>query len=217
MAKESSMSTMTRKRESDEIAFSLTSPNDLDGGIQETIEAAVTKAISILRANGDYPTLYGEADKIAELIVGEVRPSVTLIQERMERMKTIKRIFEEEDWLPAEEINAIHAAFPGARTHPASDWKRRGRIFSVPYRGKDYYPRYQFDTMYQPLPVIKDILDAYGEHADPWSLAAWFHFPNSWIVKDGAAGPVPMAPKDALDRSDDVLAAARKRRATYMA
>lgn len=210
------MTTMTRRQDSDDVEFVFKNPRDLDDGIQETIEDAVAKAINILRGNGDYASLYGEADKIAELIVGEVRPSVTLIQERMERMKTIKKIFEE-DWLAAEDINAIHASSPASKAHPASDWKRRGRIFSIPYRGKDYYPRYQFDTMYQPLPVIKDILDAYGEHADPWSLAAWFHFPNSWIVKPGPDAPVPLAPKDALDRSGDVLAAARKRRATYFA
>jgi hypothetical protein len=50
--------------------------------------------------------------------------------------------------------------------------------------------------------------------ADPWLLAAWFHYPNAWIV--GADG-VPGAPKDALDRRDDLIRAARRRSNSYVA
>ena len=36
--------------------------------------------------------------------------------------------------------------------------------------------------MYEPLPVIGEILKAFGEVADPWVLAAWFHYPNACLL-----------------------------------
>ena len=38
-------------------------------------------------------------------------------------------------------------------------------------------------------------LKAFGEVADPWVLAAWFHYPNGWIVSSDG---VPVAPKEAI-------------------
>jgi len=85
------------------------------------------------------------------------------------------------------------------------------------HNGKDYYPRYQFDAMHQPLPVVSDILKAYGECADSWSIATWFHFPNGWIAREVGDEAVPVAQKDALDRSTDVIKAARNQKGTYVA
>jgi hypothetical protein len=132
-------------------------------------------------------------------------------------VETVKKVFEESDWLTAEEINKLQGKPLAKKNLPASDWKRRGQIFSVPYDGKEYYPRYQFDATYQPLPVISEILGAYGECADAWSLAIWFHFPNGWIAKEVGGGAFPVAPKDAMDRPSDVIRAARNQRGTYVA
>lgn len=129
-------------------------------------------------------------------------------------MEDVKRIFEEGEWLSAEEIN--HFQDTPLQT-PASEWERYGRVFSVPYNGKDYYARYQFDSLYQPLPVIKDILEAYGAYEDVWSVAAWFHFPNSWITVEGSDGAIPISPKDALHRCREVINAACNRTGTYLA
>jgi hypothetical protein len=131
-------------------------------------------------------------------------------------MTTIKEIFEDGDWLTAEEINRLQQR--GQKMRPLeSGWKQDGRVFSVPYDGEDYYARYQFDSLYQPLPVIKDILNAYGEYTDPWSVAAWFHFPNGWLTEEQSDGAVPVSPKDALDRCIEVINAARNRKGTYVA
>ena len=80
--------------------------------------------------------------------------------------------------------------------------------------GREYFARYQFDAMYEPLPVIRRILNAFGDVADPWALAAWFHYPNAWL--QGADGS-PVAPANALDRQDDVVHAALMRRASFVA
>jgi hypothetical protein len=114
-------------------------------------------------------------------------------------------------------LNRLQPEPPANKSHPASDWKRRGRIFSVSFGGKEYFARYQFDALYQPLPIIRDILKAFGSVADSWKIAAWFHFPNGWIAETGPRGTRPIAPKDALDRPHDLLSALQRSQGSYQA
>jgi hypothetical protein len=71
---------------------------------------------------------------------------------------------------------------------------------------------YQFDEDGIPLPVIKEILQLLRDE-DPWSIAAWFHFPNSWVTQDS----MPVAPNLILGQRNEVLRAARCRTGTYIA
>ena len=211
------MSTPLQKEDVDELKFTIRVPRHLSLGIVESLEEGITKAIQILMENKSLADLCESANSVARLVVGQVRPSATLLEERIEQMATIQRVFEDCDWLTGEEINSLQKKPPKVKSLPASGWKRRGRVFSVSYNGKDYYARYQFDSLYQPLPIIKDILEAYGEYADAWIVAAWFHFPNGWIAKEGVDGAVPVSPKDALSRRADVINAARNHKGTYVA
>jgi hypothetical protein len=188
-------------------------PKGVDPATLPSLVAAIEKAIAVLADAG----VLERADRLAELATGFVEPSVELVQERVRRMGTIQEVFAESEWLTAEQLNGLQATPPANKAHPASDWKRRRRVFSVNYRGKEYFARYQFDALYQPLPIIKDILAAFGEVADTWVLAAWFHFPSPWLVKRDERGATNVAPKDALDRGDDVVRAATKRRTSYAA
>ena len=94
-------------------------------------------------------------------------------------MQSLRQIFAEEDWLTSEQLNVLQDTPPKSKSQPASDWKRRDRIYGVTRAGREYFARYPFDALYQPLPVIREILEAFGEVADPWALAAWFHYPNA--------------------------------------
>jgi hypothetical protein len=208
------MGAIAKRLDGTNLSLNLIVPPGLENGVPEAFEEGVARAMKLFFEAGNLRRLNLSADQIAELIVGHAQPSVVQIDDLIARKTTIKKILEEGDWLSAEDINRLQSVPPKLKSYPASDWKRRGRVFSVSHDGRDLYPRYQFDALYQPLPVIKDILEAYGQYADAWALAAWFHFPNSWIVKDGQ---LPLAPKDALDRHDDVVEAARKRRGSYVA
>jgi hypothetical protein len=126
-------------------------------------------------------------------------------EQNVDRMRTIRTVFGQGEWLAAETVSQ------------AVVWKRQGWIFSVVFEGKEYFPRYEFDNLYQPLPVIQDILKAFGPMENSWQIAAWFHFPNGWINEPGPSGPKPVAPKDALDRREDLLNALKKRQASYVA
>ncbi|HEY9026026.1 MAG TPA: hypothetical protein VIP05_17140 [Burkholderiaceae bacterium] len=188
-------------------------PKDIDPAVLPSMMVAIEKAFVVMAEAG----VLERADRLAELAAGFVEPSLELVEERVHRMRTIQEVFSESEWLTAEQLNALQATPPANKAHPAADWKRRGRVFSVNYRGKEYFARYQFDALYQPLTIVKDILAAFGDVADPWTLAAWFHFPSPWLVGRDQHGATNLAPKDALDRRDDVVQAAAKRRTSYAA
>ena len=148
-------------------------------------------------------------------IISAPRQTVTVgeMNETILVRATRNTLLAEGEWLAAEMVGALQQPPPPDTSQPTSDWKRCGLIFGVPLDGKEYFARYQFDAMYQPRPIIEAILTKLDSWADPWRIAAWFHFPNGWI-SDGSS---PVAPKDTLDRSDDVLEAARKTRGSFAA
>lgn len=188
-------------------------PRDTDPAAVSSVVQAIEKALVVLvhARQGD---VIAHADHLAEIATGLLEPSSELMEDRVQRMRTLRQVFAQGDWLTSEQLNSLQDAPPKSKSQPASDWKRRGRVYSVSRGGREYFARYQFDAMYEPLPVMREVLEAFGDVADPWVLAAWFHYPNAWVV-DADGGPV--APKDALDRHDDVVRAALKRRTGYVA
>jgi hypothetical protein len=195
------------------LRVAVTIPEHADPAAVSSVVEAIEKALAVL-AHARQGEVIADADRLAEIATGLIEPSGELLADRVHRMRTLRQIFSEGDWLSAEQLNALQATPPKNKSQPTSDWKRRGRIFGVSHGGREVFARYQFDAMYEPLPVIREVLDAFGEVADPWLLAAWFHYPNAWIA--GADG-APLAPKDALDRRDDLVRAARRRRDSYIA
>lgn len=191
-------------------------PEGMDPGVAESVRPKIERALRLLVLT-EQPGVIEYADRIAELLSGKIEPSTGLIETRLARLKTIRAILEEGDWLTAEQLNALQPNPPAQKSQPASDWKRRGRIFSVSYGGREYFPRYEFDEAFQPLPIIRDVLKAFGEVADSWKIAAWFNFPNGWISTPGTGGQEPMAPKAALDQREVLLRAAAARQGSYVA
>jgi hypothetical protein len=83
----------------------------------------------------------------------------------------------------------------------ASRWKQQGRIFSVPSRGSELYPAFQFREG-QPHPMVAKILRELPKQMSPWQIAFWFISSNSWLR--GAA------PADRLDDDEAVVKAAHR-------
>lgn len=192
-------------------------PRGLNHAALPSLIKAVDNAVTLL-ANSREGNVVARADVLAQLAAGLVEPQFELVEDRLRRMQTIKDVLAAGDWLMAEQINALQPNPPPNKSLPASDWKRRGRVFSVSHAGKELFARYQFDAAYQPLPIVKDILAAFGETADAWTLAAWFHFPNPWLAHKGRGkGTQPVAPKDALNAAAAVVNAASKRLRSYVA
>ncbi len=110
----------------------------------------------------------------------------------------------------------FHGAAWFSGSQPESErfrqWESESRIFGIEHNGLKFYAAYQFDEKRDPLPIIKDILQ-HLRYEDPWAIAAWFQFPNSWISQN----QTPESPKDALSRRDDVLLAAKRSSCSYVA
>jgi hypothetical protein len=191
----------------------VTLPPETDPAAVSSVIPALEKAVAVLVRAGQ-ANVIARADLLAELATGLLEPSIELLEDRVQRKQTLSQVFAEGEWLTSEQLNALQDPPPKSKSQPASTWKLRGRIYSVSRGGREFFARYQFDAMYEPLPVMRDVLEAFGEVADPWVLAAWFHYPNGWLL--GADG-TPLAPKNALDRRDAVVNAARQRRASYVA
>jgi len=184
--------------------------SSLKRGLEDLVAAVLTKT-------SFEEVVIKRADELAIAITELAAPAAPLIEERIRRQETMRSVFARDDWLTAEQINALQAAPPANKAQPASGWKRRGRIFGVSIGGKEYFAAYQFDAICQPLPVIKEILDALGPIADSWKIAAWFHFQNGWIPDTVERGCQPVAPMDALDRRETLINAASHMHGTYIA
>lgn len=206
-----------KKSDTRHIELSVLVPDNVDPAMEKTLSEAAEKVLATLANTDTQARLLELADTIAGAVVGTIQPDPYLVGERIDRLKSIRKIMEEGQWLTAAEINAAQDAPPAQKSLPASDWKRRGRIFSVNYNGTDYYPRYGLDSSLRPLPIISQILKEFEGEPDSWKIAAWFHFPNGYVSADTPDGRRPVAPRDALNQPDKVLQAARARKGTYIA
>ncbi|BCQ34013.1 MULTISPECIES: DUF2384 domain-containing protein [Erwinia] len=113
-------------------------------------------------------------------------------------------VLSEDRWIRSGELsdkahftNANRSAGPNA-------WKRRGKTFAINVEGQDRYPDYAFDEAWQPLPVIKQVLDIFDGTRTPWSLAAWFATGNSWL---GGRRPKDLLTSDPQAVTDAALQA----------
>jgi hypothetical protein len=62
----------------------------------------------------------------------------------------------------------------------ASRWKAEGKIFSVRFEGKTWFPRFQFQDG-RPIPAVAAVIKAFPKHSTGWDLAFFFTNPNSYI------------------------------------
>ena len=83
----------------------------------------------------------------------------------------------------------------------ASRWRQAGKIFSIPARGEDLFPAFQFQDG-QPHRTVALALAELPKRKSPWQVAFWFVSNNGWL--DGAA------PMDRLDDTEAVVTAARR-------
>lgn len=82
-----------------------------------------------------------------------------------------------------------------------SRWKQQGKVFSLPWRGGELYPAFQFRDG-KPRPAVKAALEALPKTMSPWQTAFWFTSSNSWL--DGRT------PAECLDDGGAVARAAMR-------
>jgi len=130
---------------------------------------------------------------------------------------TREKIIREGEWLTIGTTSASHSVQSIGLTRDLEMWEAAGEIFSIPHNGERYFARYQFDEYGAPLPVMKEVLDRLNEVMDPWSIAAWFAFPNSWAAQELRGTFVAVRPSTILDRREELLHAVLMVRGSYAA
>lgn len=108
-----------------------------------------------------------------------------------------KYILADTEWLDSKDISDQVGFENKNRSAGPNTWKRRNKIFAISQKGKNLYPRYCLDEAFQPLDIVKEILDIFDNKKSGWSLAFWFGTGNSWLGGD--------KPKDVLNGDRDRL------------
>ena len=104
--------------------------------------------------------------------------------------RAISAIFSGAEWLTADQVGRLRD--PDARNPhgTANRWRTEGKVFALTKGGVLYYPRYVFDEVFDPRPVVAQVLAVLAGYS-PYRLAAWFESTNSYL---GAAA----RPRDVL-------------------
>lgn len=183
-------------------------PQETAYTVAEIVHAMIPFIPDLLEQD-DTKTLH----KLAELLVHKTPPTSALLMQTKMQVRAITRVMQSGDWLTALQVAEVanRSTTSPSRT---SKWKKQGLIFSIPYKGRNYYPGYALDPQrqYRPRTELKLILETLGAQVTGWELAFWFDSPNSYLggkrPKDMPAtvpGKVLFAAQmGAHDRTDDL-------------
>lgn len=88
------------------------------------------------------------------------------------------------EWLTSAEVDALA---PGASQRSnaharANRMLAERRVFAIEHGGRKRYPRYAFDALGTPYPVVREVLLAFGDAA-PLRVASWFE--SASVALDG--------------------------------
>lgn len=113
-------------------------------------------------------------------------------------------VFGSTRWLNVEEIEELIDSRPNDPRALPSTWKREREIFALHVDGVERFPIYLLDPDdgFRPRPVVRKILDAFGDQWTDWELANWFASANGYLE-----GKAPM---DCLSGPSEMLIKAAK-------
>ena len=139
------------------------------------------------------------------------------LDQRRARMtaEAMRDIFTGTEWLNADQVGeqaaigdltghgqeatpqGLTAAQRRAASARVNRWKHEGKLFALAREGRDWYPRYQFDALFRPLPVMPEILANFGAVA-AMQVASWMESPNTYIAGKRPREVIEHAPQDVL-------------------
>lgn len=131
----------------------------------------------------------------------EIRSVDTQLMEMQKN--AAEAILQGSEWLSAIQVGELAQRSASNPAALANRWKKESKLFSISWRGKDWYPRYAFDDVIQPRRVIAEVIELFGAEMDPWRIAAWFESSNAWL---GGSKP-----RDLMNEPERVVAAARRK------
>ena len=75
-------------------------------------------------------------------------------------------------------------------TRIADIWTRTGKVLSLPYKGANAYPSFQFAQDGTPLPLMEKVLKALPREMTPWQCAFWLTSPKLEIGGESPANRI---------------------------
>lgn len=87
------------------------------------------------------------------------------------------------DWLTVAELSELTAQTADELKAEVYSLMSEGRIFAINYEGVDYFPTYAFyaNGSYQPVPVLKAVIEILAKCKDAWGMALWLGSSNSFL------------------------------------
>ena len=115
--------------------------------------------------------------------------------------RAIAAIFAGTEWVTADQIGRLRDPAAKNPYGTANRWRVEGKVFALTKGGVLYYPRYAFDEVLDPHPIVGEVLAVLAGYS-PYRLASWFESTNGHL---GGARP-----RERLARHPEaVMAAAR--------
>lgn len=99
--------------------------------------------------------------------------------------RAIAAIFTGTEWVTAEQIGRLRDPEAKNPHGTANRWRAEGKVFALTKGGVLYYPRYAFDEVLDPYPVVGQVLAVLRGYS-PYRIASWFESTDSYL---GGARP----------------------------
>lgn len=103
---------------------------------------------------------------------GKINMAVPAIEARM-LAKAVDLVMGGTSWLAVAEM-------PSKAGPLLAGWLAQGRIFALEQQGVQRFPSYAFDSTGEPVPVLKEVLNALAGRS-PFQIAAWFESPSVYL------------------------------------
>ena len=94
--------------------------------------------------------------------------------------RAINAVFSGTEWLTAEQIGRLRDPDAKNPHGTANRWRAEGRVFALTKAGVLYHPRYAFDELLDPHPVVAQVLAALAGYS-PYRVASWFESSNGHL------------------------------------
>lgn len=179
--------------------YVLKRPASIDEDIFKVALEAALRTLAALNPSPDPAKTLTNKVEIKTTLTAQRNTVGTANTERLEKLKRI--ILDDSEWLVAQEVSR-RGGNGGVVKNPSglpNRWKRAKKIFAIASEGRDLYPAYALDIGGQPLPLIKKIIELFGETKTPWALAVWFGSPNSWLGNKKPKDLLASAPEKVME------------------
>jgi hypothetical protein len=123
------------------------------------------------------PETWNPWESLTRLIAGEEPASAEIERDTLEWRTQF--LSEYECWTSAQVAKETTSTAKN-RSAIASRWLAEGRIISVRFKGKTWFPIFQFHNG-SPIPAVSQVIKASPKHTTGWDFAFFFSTPNSFI------------------------------------